>query len=54
MTIIQALQEHSIDIKECCGRLLALEVATLNGVDCSEWVDVTDWSMGKVARWLGY
>ncbi len=54
MTIIQALTQHGIEIKECCGRLLALEIATLNGVPCDEWIDVTDWSMQRIANWLGY
>lgn len=54
MTIIQILESHSISIKECCGRLLAEEVYTLNGSVGSEWVDVTDWTITKIMYWLGY
>lgn len=54
MTIIQALQQHGIEVKECCGRLLALELFTIDSVPGFEWIDVTDWSMQRIATWLGY
>ena len=54
-----ALQWHSVDCVRQGDRLMALGVATLQTPDGKRhqrntWVDVTEWSMQEVYRWLGY
>jgi len=54
---IKILREHSITIKPRINDGLRIEVfaeATKDGVDCSEWIDVTNFNRAELFAWLGY
>lgn len=57
MTLIQIakiLEAHSIGYTIECGRILANDEYTIDGVLHIEHTDVTDMSMRKLFDWLGY
>jgi len=55
--IVRILNQHSIESRVLMGgEVFAFESAVnvFSGEDCSQWVNVTGWSAGQLAAWLGY
>ena len=48
------IETHGIRTRRDGGRLLAEDVSCKGGDVTRRWVDVTSFSKGELARWLGY
>ena len=52
--IERILDAHNIEHRDDDGRIIAVEVYTVNGVPGEDPIDVTDWSFDRLYSWLGY
>jgi len=58
-TLANLLRDHYVEHVSQSGKLYALEVLYCDPrrslISCmSTWLDVTDWSIAQLYRWLGY
>lgn len=58
-TLLRILALHGIDYRSNGNRIEAYEDCVQchddgTSSDCSQWVDVTDWSKRELCDWLGY
>jgi hypothetical protein len=53
--IIQLMRIHNIETRITGTRVYAKdEWIDAEGIDLSDWVDITDWTMDVARKWLGY